>query len=368
MSKKTASTSDSEPMAAVIDAANSSVKVWSSHRREVVAFESVLATMTRKRNLDSETKPRFTLVHGGQRLVFGAEDVRLHGTQSGVRRFNSMQRYDASADSDWMHLIRVALLQAFPQTRGTGETIKPIVILTVPISVYNDEMHVEEFYDAFVGRTFKLEDIDGCSVSIYFDPKRFKVQPEGVGALFHYAFDPQTLRVADGRSVTGTTLVLDEGYETINLAWFDGMAYNRERSGTLERMGFGVVVRDLLEALSKQVRGIDESHLDLALRDIAGSQPHTEKWIQVTRGMRLDVAAFYDRLLADRTRRVVQQVLTNYPERPTRLLLSGGAAHHTGALYADAFRVQGWQVVSAPDPDCANVLGLATYLRKRARA
>lgn len=362
MTKKTSA----EPMAAVIDAANSSVKVWSSHRREVISFESVLAPITKKRGLEADSKPPFTLVQGGQKLVFGAEGVRLHGVQSGVRRFNSMQRYDPAPDSDWMHLIRVALLQAFPQTRGTGETIKPVVILTVPISVYNVESHVDEIYAAFVGKTFTLTDSEGCSVSIHFEPKRFKVQPEGVGALFHYAFDARTLKPADGRGTQGTTLVLDEGYETANLAWFDGMAYNRERSGTLERMGFGVVVRDLLEVLSRQARGIEESHLDLALREIAGHVPHTEKWVQVTRGMRLDVAPVYDNLLANRTRQVVQRVLTLYPERPTRLLLSGGAHHHTGGLYADAFKAQGWHVVSAPDPDLANVLGLATYLRKQA--
>ncbi len=355
-----------DSMIAVIDAGNSSAMVWSSHRREVITFESVLAPMTTKRSLEGDSKPAFTLAYGGQKLVFGTEGVRAHGVQSRTRRFNSMNRYDPTPESDWMHLIRVALLQAFPQTRGTGETIKPTVILTVPIGVYNDQAHVDEIISAFVGKTFTITDIEGCAVSIYFEAKRFKVQPEGVGALFHYAFDYNTLQPADGRSVNGTTLVLDEGYETANAAFFDGAAYNRERSGTLERMGFGVVVRELLESLSKQVRGIDESHLDLALREIAGHQPHTEKWVQVTRGMRFDVAPLYDRLLADRAQQMVQRVLTLYPEKPTRLILSGGASYHTGALYADAFKRQGWHVVQGDDPDQANVLGLATYLLRKA--
>lgn len=355
-----------DAMITVIDAANSSVKAWSSHRNEVVTFESVLAPLTNKRGLDGQDKPTFTLVHNGQKLVVGAEGVRQHGVQSRARRFNSMNRYDPSPDSDWMHLIRVALLQAFPQTRGTGETITPTVILTVPISIYNDQARVDEIVDAFVGKTFALTDIEGCSVSIHFEAKRFKVQPEGVGALFHYAFDYNTLQHKDGHSTAGTTLVLDEGYETANLAWFDGAAYSRERSGTLERMGFGVVVRDLLDVLSRQAKGIDESHLDLALRAVAGWQPHTEKWIDVTRGMRLNVAPVYDRILAERTQQLVQRVLTLYSEQPTRLLLSGGAAHHTGALYADAFRKQGWHVVVVEQPDQANVLGLATYLLRKA--
>jgi hypothetical protein len=180
----------------------------------------------------------------------------------------------------------------------------------------------------------------------------------------HFAYDGGSLKKRPEAATTGTTLVVDIGYETTDLSLFEGLKYQRDRAESISRAGMGIVVRAVHELTEKTIRSTDVSRVDRALRDIAGIAPGAAKIIQPSPGVFTDVAAVYDAEVDNLATRLTQEILTRFPEAVNRVLVAGGGAYHLGHLLRQ--QLAPLTVEICPDTDTANVLGGYTALKLQA--
>lgn len=332
------------------DVGNGKCAARSSDNRETVQFEPTIAPLTTKRGLEkSEEKPKFSLRVDGQTLVFGIDDVFEHGKRDAIRRLNSSERYTTP---DYFSLIDVLFLHAFAGRRGQPEYISPTGIISVPVDVFNNEATLEEIRSTLIGKRI-LIDYDGCELRLDIKAERLAIQPESTGALMHWVFDPDTLK--QRKSPTGTTLVIDLGYETAHCSLYEGMRYQRDRALTIWRAGMGIVSRQVTDFIRSKVRDANVSRVDRGLRDAAGIAPNIAKQIEVAPGVYADVTEVYDAALDELAARISDEVTTNYREAVTRVLLAGGGAYHLLNHLRVRLPFEGVEIV--PDAELANVLG-----------
>jgi hypothetical protein len=188
--------------------------------------------------------------------------------------------------------------------------------------------------------------------------------PESYGALMHYAYDGGTLRKRENLDMSGTTLVVDIGYETTDMSLFEGLHYQRDRTESEPRAGMGVISRALQNYIRRGLRNADVSRIDRSMQKIAGIAPGELKEIEPVPGVTVDVTEIYDETVSDLAPRIAQEVLTRFPEAVNRILLAGGGAYHlTEALTEHLAPVE---VVVVPNPELANVLGGFTMLNIQA--
>ncbi len=135
----------------------------------------------------------------------------------------------------------------------------------------------------------------------------------------YYAYDPGSLKKRPEADTTGTTLVIDIGYETTDLSLFEGLKFQRDRAESILRAGMGIITRSVHDYLDKATRATDVSRIDRALRDIAGKVPGTPKFIEPTPGVQIDVADIYDQEIDSLALRIAHEVLTRYPEAVSRV-------------------------------------------------
>jgi hypothetical protein len=343
------------------DAGNGTCKGLSGESRGVIQFEPVLAPLTDRRGLQrQDERPTFSLRVDDQALVFGVDDVFTHGKRTAIRRLNSQERY---THADYFRLLQVLFLQVFAAYRGR-DVIAPTGVIAVPVAIYNHPETLDQMRSALVGQ-HELVDAGGCALRLDLRANRLLVIPESYGALMHAAYDPGSLKRRPDTDTAGTTLVVDIGYETTDLALFEGLKYQRDRAESILRSGMGIVTRALHDYLDKTTRGTDVSRLDRALRAIAGKAPGAPKAIEPSPGVLVDVAEPYDLEVDDLAARLAQDILTRYPEAVSRVLLAGGGAYHLQrALRAYLAPLP---VGIAPDADIANVLGGFTALQLQHR-
>lgn len=326
---------------------------------DLVAFEPVIAPLTDKRGLATdEDVPQFALKVDRQTLVFGIEDVMKFGKVESQRRLNSMERY---TDPDYFRMVYVTWLEMFRQFRGNSEPIVPSTILSVPISIYNKPETVHEIRESLIGR-HKMTGYDDKPLLVDIQDKRLMILPESAGAMTHWAYD----RSLKPRGATaGTTLVIDVGYETTDCSLFQGLAYQRERAYTIPRAGMGVVVRRVADALRKQLRSVNTSWLDRAIRSVAGVPIGQPKLVEVAPGKEVDIAPIYDPEIDNLSTYIANEVLTLYGEEFSRVLNGGGGEYHIKTMLAEKM---GMNVYGVPDAELANVFGGLTFLQLKAQA
>ena len=337
------------------DVGNGKCAALSSEIRDVVQFEPVIAPLSDKRALSkADEKPNFSLQMDGQTLVFGVEDVFQHGKRAAIRRLNASERYGSP---DYFRLIDVLYLHAFAAQRGLGgEFIRPSGVVSVPVEVFNNAAAVATINDTLAGR-HTLVDYDGCELRIEIVPERLKIQPESSGALMHWAYD-ETLKKRN--STSGSTLVIDIGYETTHASLYEGMKYQRDRAVSIWRAGMGVVARQLADYARGAVRDVDVSRLDRGLRAVAGIKPGNAKCVEVAPGVQVDVTAAYDQALDELSAKIADDLTTHYRESVTRVVLAGGGAYHL--LNHLQARLPWGDVHMVTDAELANVRGGYTAL------
>jgi hypothetical protein len=344
------------------DAGNGTCKGVSSQRSEMIRFEPTLAPLTERRGLKAaDEKPTYSLCVGEQTLVFGVEDVFAHGKRTAIRRLNSQERYTSE---DYFHLLDVLYLHAFGAYRNHGEPITPIGMISVPVNVYNDEDTLNAIRGQLCG-TREITDGDGCVLLLDIRPRRLLIVPESYGALMHFAYDALSFKKRSEANTTGTTLVVDIGYETTDLSLFEGLKFQRDRAESIFRAGMGILARAVQEYADKTLRSTDVSRIDRALREVAGLAPGVPKIIQPSPGVYADVTAVYDAELDNLAARIAQETLTRFPEAISRVLLAGGGAYHLGRALRHYLTPLTVEV--APDAEAANVLGGYTALNLQAR-
>ena len=147
-------------------------------------------------------------------------------------------------------------------------------MISLPISLFNDRELVEHVKDTLIGRD-KREIVghDNCALKLKMKPENITILPESAGAMFHYAFSPDTLRRRSSAALAGSTLVIDIGYQTTDVSLFEGMKYIPDAGFTVDRTGMGIIARDIEAAVQKHVRGAYVSRIDKGMRSIAGSIP-----------------------------------------------------------------------------------------------
>ncbi len=344
------------------DAGNGTCKGVSSERAGLIQFEPTLAPLTERRGLKAaEERPTYSLRVGEQTLVFGVEDVFAHGKRTAIRRLNSQERYTSE---DYFRLLDVLYLHAFSAYRNYPEPIAPSGMISVPVNVYNDEPTL----DAMRGQLCGMREItngDGCFLLLDIQPRRLLIVPESYGALMHFAYDGLSLKKRSEANTTGTTLVVDIGYETTDLSLFEGLKFQRDRAGSIFRAGMGILARAVQECVDKTIRSTDVSRIDRALREVAGLAPGVPKIIQPSPGVYTDVTAVYDAELDNLAAKIAQEALTRFPEAISRVLLAGGGAYHLSRPLRHYLAPLHVEV--APDADAANVLGGYTALRLQAQ-
>ncbi len=349
------------PMLYAFDAGNGLCKGLSGETKTLVEFEPVVAPMTDLRGLiESAEKPTFSLVSKGRAEVFGIDDVFAHGKRTAIRRFNSQERYTSA---DYFHMIDVMFMHGFPDYWNKETPIKPTGVINIPIGIYNNPPIVKEIRDNLIGaRT--LTDAAGNTLKLEIEPERLLIVPESYGALMHYAYDGGTLRKREDVDMSGTTLVVDIGYETTDMSLFEGLHYQRDRTESEPRAGMGVISRALQTYIRRGLRNADVSRIDRAMQKIAGIALGEPKEIEPVPGVKVDVTEAYDETVTDLAPRIAQEVLTRFPETVNRILLAGGGAYHLKELLVE--HLAPVEVVVVPNPELANVLGGFTMLNIQA--
>ncbi len=342
------------------DAGNGSCKGISSETHAVIQFAPVIAPISDKRAVDKgDEKPTYSLKVDDQVYVFGVDDVFEHGKRTSIRRLNSISRYDSA---DYMRLIDVLFLQCFAVYRGNSDYLAPAGAISLPISQYNNPATVQGVQDAMVGKR-TLIDYEGCTLRLEIRPNRLTIVPESYGSLMHWAYDPSSLKRRPGADLTGSTVVIDIGYETTDTSLFEAAKYQRDQAFTIERAGMGVVARSIQEYVAKSIKGADVSRVDRAMQTLGGLPPGAVKRIEPLPGVFVDVTEVYEQAIDDLGQKIAQQVETHYAETPTRYLLSGGGAYHLEHVIRDTL---GGDVKMSPDADTANAIGAFTALRLKA--
>ncbi|HVU11564.1 MAG TPA: ParM/StbA family protein [Phototrophicaceae bacterium] len=345
------------------DAGNGLCKGLSGEIHSLVQFEPIVAPMTDQRALhEKDERPAFSLVSKGRTEVFGIDDVFRHGKRTAIRRFNSPERYTSQ---DYFHMIDVLFMKCFPKTWDADRIIRPTGVINIPINIYNNAEVVETIRANLIGQR-TLTDAQGDSINLEILPDRLMIVPESYGALMHYAYDPATLRRRPNTDTTGTTLVVDIGYETTDMSLFEGLHYQRDRTESEPRSGMGVVTRAIQNSIRQQMRNADVSRIDRAMQPLAGIPAGERKEIDPMPGVTMDVTEIYDETIADLAPRIAQEVLTRFPDHCNRVLLAGGGAYHMAEAIQPHLRPL--KVVLAPEPELANVLGGFTMLNIQAQS
>ncbi len=358
MVAKPQSTTGNLPLLYSFDGGNGKCKGMSTETGAPVEFEPVIAPITTQRGIRAEDeKPTFSLREEGQTLVFGINDVFAHGRRTGMRRLNSQERY---TDPDYFKLLKVLYLHTFAAYRGRSEAIAPTGVISVPVGVYNRSEVIDQIRGTLVGK-HELVDYESRTLRLDIQAKRLLIVPESYGALMHYAYDAGTLQKRAESDTTGTTLVVDIGYETTDISLFEGLKYQRDRAESLQRAGMGIITRAVHTYLDQALRATDDHRIDRALHAIAGKASGTPKEIEPVPGIFADVTDVYDEEIEVLGTRIANDVLTRFPESASRVLLAGGGAHHLWGVLRDKLRPL--TVEAAPDPDLANMLGAFTMLR-----
>ncbi len=348
-----------KPLLYAFDAGNGSCKGISSECRKPIQFEPTIAPLTNRRGLIGADKgPTYSLREDTNTLVFGIQDVVEYGKQSAVRRLNSQERYTSQ---DFFRLLSVLFLHAFPAIRGNTEPIVPVGTISVPIVIYNNTKVVDVIKDRLCG-THEVVDGSGQILRIHIDPQRLLIIPESYGALMHHAYDPATLQKRTNIRTSGTTLVIDIGYETTDLSLFENLRFRRDRAESIRRAGMGVVARAVQDYAGTVVRETDISRIDRALQKLAGRAPGTTKVIQPSPGVRVDVTVIYDQEIETLAARIAQEVLTRFPDSISRILLAGGGAYHLCVALQQ--HLPNFPIEIAPDADMANTFGGFTVLQQ----
>lgn len=343
-----------------LDVGNGECKGISTAAKTLVTFEPVHAPLSKKRTTAEDDKPGFSLrLKDGSQFVYGVEDVFAHGQRENIRRLNSSERYTSP---EYFNMVELLLLHLFAGYRGQSEYIKPYGALCIPVEQYNDQKVVDEIKKTLIGK-HQIIDIDGCELRIQIDEARLSILPESSGAIAHWAFDPQTLkRRAD---TSGSTLVIDPGFETTDCTLYEGLRYMRDRAFTFSRTGMGNVTRAVTDYVKTVIRNADVSRVDVAMRGIAGVRSGSPKSIEPTPGKVVDIAPAYDVAVANLAAKIADDVRTHYPEDVTRVVLAGGGAYHLCNALEDHLP---FPVEAAPQPEYANVYGAMTGLKIKAEA
>ena len=365
-----------EPLGFCVDAGNGNIDGISSVIDEVVSFEPVVAPMTERRGLETDTSyPQFSLLHGGERNqpaiveVFGVADVFGYGKRDLKRRLNSKER---NLDTDYLNMLNLSLFHIFKPYRNAteGDVIAPVGIISLPISQYQKKDLVASLREKFSGARV-ITDGRNNTLYIYINPDKLQILPESTGGMFHSVFDPHTLKRRPDAGTGGTTLFVDIGYETTDCSLYEGMRYIQDRSVTVERAGMGNVVRSVTDYLMQTYREADENRIDVALKKVAGIAPNKKKSIEIAPGVSADITAVYDQTLAAVCKRISDRISTFYTEAITRVTLGGGGTHHmTMALrprLMETFSLNADTVSACPEPEKANVLGGLSMLLQLAK-
>lgn len=349
------------PLLYAFDAGNGRCKGVSSETQGVITFEPVIARLTTKKGVpNDDEKPAYSLQVDGDTWVFGVDDVFAHGKRASIRRLNTPERY---TNADYFLLLKVLFLHVFAAHRGNGDHIKPTGVISLPISQYNNDDTVGEIRTTLCGK-MNLVDMDGCELRIEIQDKRLVIVPESYGALMHYAYDLKSGKKRATADTSGSTLVIDIGYETTDVSLFEGLKYQRDQSYTIQRAGMGIVARSIHDYVDKAVKGADVSRIDRELQSIAGVAIGAKKMIQPLPGVMIDVTEVYDSEIVDLGTRIAQGVATNTSQDVNRILLAGGGDYHLSRVIDDQLT---GEIASTPDPDVANVLGTFTMLQIQAR-
>lgn len=352
-------------MLAFLDIGNGAAKAVSNYRRGVVQFEPLIAPVSNKRGLDAKEKPTYSLAYTDQNgekqyNVYGVNDVFTFGKRDQRRRFNSMERYTAP---DYFDMARVLLRHVFSVYAGSPEYIRPRSVgVNIPVNLYNrpDNGVAETIRDTLAGK-YEIADMErGCELRVDIKADAISVLPESAGAMVHYAFDPSSLeRRAD---TSGSTLVIDIGYETTDCSLFEGMRYQRDRGQSFERAGMGIITRAVTDYVKSVRRNADPSRIDVALRSVpaANLKMGVPKLIEAEPGVFVDVSPAYDPAIASVATTIAQAVSTEYVEDVTRAIITGGGAYHMRAVLADTLP---FKLASIGEPENANVIGGLTGLK-----
>ena len=277
------------------------------------------------------------------------------------RRLSSLDIY---LSEDYYRMFKVMLFQAFKKYAGNSDWIRPSGAISVPVVIYDNDEIMGHIKDAIIGK-HEITDAEGCTLRVEITESRFLIVPEGRGAAEQRCYDPATLQRREDVSSAGSTIIVDAGYETVNETLFHGMKYIRDISYTFERAGFGVIVRAIHAWAADQLKGVDDSRIDIGLRAIAGIPLGREKYIEIAQGVSIDVQPIYDVEIVNFADRLAQDIATRFADvAANRIGLSGGTAHHI--LPYLTRENTGWDVEVVPNQEVANALGLMTKLFRQA--
>lgn len=349
------------PQLFAFDAGNGMCKGISGDTKELILFEPVVAPLTTQRALIGKDElPKFSVRYDDRVDVFGIDDVFEHGKRSAIRRLNSQERYTST---DYFHMIDVLFLHAFREHLNKDKPVLPTGVINVPIAQYNDNDVLAKMR-AYLLNERTITNAAGDTLRIHVTEDRLLIVPESYGALMHYAYDPSTLKKRTDVDLVGSTLVVDIGYETTDMSLFEGLRYQRDRTESEPRAGMGIISRALQTYIRRAVRSADASRIDRAMQKLADI-PHGElKEIEAVPGVLVDVTEVYEETIDDLAPRIAQEVLTRFPETVSRVLLAGGGAYHLASAMRQ--HLAPLEVVTAPNPELANVLGAFTMLNIQA--
>jgi plasmid segregation protein ParM len=218
---------------------------------------------------------------------------------------------------------------------------KEIDVLVLGLPLNTHRAYKDKLAAAYTGRF----DLDGTrTVQI----NKVLVVPQPVGALYDYAISTKQLASMRGE----TTLVIDPGYLTLDWLVTKDLKVNEVRSGALPHAGMANVLRDIAEAIARDIgRSVDElgsiERIDTALRlgqplKLFGEVRDIQGYIKIGQ-----------RRIADPVQQMLESV-TSLGDIDN-VILSGGGSF----IYAEVLRtlLKRSNVIEIADPAYANVRG-----------
>ena len=278
--------------------------------------------------------------YGDQWYVFGDRAYTL--APDTIEEYPTVNRYT----STWYKvLFAAALHRAFVARIGEG-IIYPRLIVSIPAALFKSKGEAERVKANLIGE-YRIDNVMGSTLAVNILPNKIVIVPEGIGTFFQFVFGGGQ----NEQFKTGTWVIADSGYLTLDAVFVRDSAYMPELAQSDEKTGISVVSEKLREYVRENARvRLDRATIDRGLE--CDSITVNEKPVNISA---LKQKAFT--ALAARAAKLVETWAAGQNLRG--VILTGGGAPY---LYPYMESANLPKIFLAQNPRRANVEGAYLYL------
>lgn len=277
-------------------------------------------------DLDKFSSAHREYMYSGRKYVIGEAAV---SRAFGARSFDFLRRY-----APLLAYRAIEELTSCPTSMAIG----------LPLGYYTSG-HEKDFVHAM-----RKIDVDGRSLELDVE-----VYPQGLGALFDYRLD-ENGDERDGTDING--LVIDVGFNTVDVIAFENGSAIKADSGMFERAGISRPAHELARVLQAEttINLTEQEAKDALMKESLSVYGYEKDLSEITRKVVEDYADWLMSVITSRWEDRVQ--------RADRLILAGGGAYYLKPYIPAKYR----RVLFVPDePEFSNARGFFKALKAAAR-